>query len=249
MVYVFYDYRAPEKIREGLIAAGFIPLEVRGSDGLSEAVHGHADLNVLNIGKTLVVRREVAEYYPALLSCEGVVVSDEMTKAQYPDEAKFCAKVAGETLYHGKVVADDVLRVAEAEGLSCQMIRQGYVACNLLVVDASHAITSDASVAKALSLHGVEVLQIRDGFVSLPPYPYGFIGGASGVYRDIVYFLGDVMRHPDGERMVAFITSCEKNVVSLSRGELFDGGGLVFFESELPLTVGENAKNNSEQRN
>ena len=245
MIYVFYDYRAPREVRERLIEAGFVPLALRGSKGLSDAVHGHADLNVLHIGKTLVVRREIAECYPALLSCEGVVVSDEMTKAQYPDEAKFCAKVVGDILYHGKVVADDVLRVARAEGLSCQAVRQGYVACNLLVVDAFHAITSDVSVAKALSLQGVEVLQIRDGFISLPPYAYGFIGGASGVYGNSVYFLGDVMRHPDGERMVEFITSCKKNVVSLSHGELFDGGGLVFFESELSLTVGENAKNDS----
>ena len=246
MVYVFYDYRAPIEVREGLTEAGFVPLEVGGSDTLSPAVCGHADLNVVNIGNRLLVRREVAERYPALLSCERVIVSDEVTYARYPDEAKLCVKVVGKTLYHGKVVADDVLRVARAEGLSCQEVRQGYVACNLLAVDAYHAITSDASIAKALSLRGVEVLRIREGFISLPPYPYGFIGGASGVYRDCVYFLGDVMRHPDGEAMVSFIASCGKRCVSLSQGELFDGGGLVFFESELPLAIGENAQNDGE---
>ncbi len=241
MVYVFYDFRAPSEVYEKLSQMGFVPLKVEKSESLSGPVCGHADLSVAKIGKTLLIRGEVARRYPFLASLEGVFVSDEDVGEEYPSEAKFCVKVVGDTLYHGKVVAEDALRIAKAEGLSTSAVRQGYVACNLLVLDAHHVITSDLSLANALSLRGVKVLRIREGGISLPPYPYGFIGGASGVYGNTVYFLGDVMRHPDGEKIMQFVASCAMEVCCLYDGELFDGGGLVFWESRFPPTVGENS--------
>ena len=235
MVYVFCDYRIPEKMREELKKRGFHPLPVSGDGMLSPAVCGHPDLLVARVGETLVVEEEVVRRYPALSRCDGVRVSLERASAVYPNEAKFCVKAVGDTLYHGKAVAEDIRLVAEEEGYSLREVRQGYVACNLLVVDEGHIVTSDPSIEKALSSRGVEVLKIREGFVNLPPYPHGFIGGASGVYGDTVYFLGDVMSHPDGKKIEEFISGCGMRAVCLSDGELFDGGGLVFWQTALTI--------------
>ena len=249
MIYVFCDSRIPEGMRKRLCECGFAPLLVSESKMLSEAVCAHADLQAAAVGKKLVVQKALAQHYPFLYECEGVFVSDELTGAQYPEETRFCVKAVGDTLYHGKAASEDILRMAQGEGLSLCEVKQGYVACSLLVLDGGHAITSDASLSRALQARGVNVLIIREGYVSLPPYPYGFIGGASGVYDKTVYFLGDIMTHPDGGKIVDFIASCGMQTVCLGEGELFDGGGLLFFSCDSAAGVGEHADNDGKQGN
>ena len=43
-----------------------------------------------------------------------------------------------------------------------------------------------------------------------------------------VFFLGDIMTHPDGERITEFIENLGMKVVSLGEGELQDMGEIVF---------------------
>jgi hypothetical protein len=83
-------------------------------------------------------------------------------------------------------------------------------------------------IANKLRNLGVNVLLIEPGHISLPPYEYGFIGGASGVCGDKVYFLGNIKLHPDGERMEKFIRDAGLIPVNLSDEPLVDLGGLMF---------------------
>ena len=239
MKYVFCDCRVPLEMRKRLSGEGFTVLPIYESKGLSAPVCAHTDLSVLKIGERLLVRREVTEWYPFLREAQGVVLSDEAVLPRYPEETKFCAKVVGRTIYHGRAVATDVSELAREEGLTPCEVKQGYVACNLLVLDEGHAITSDRALARTLIAHGVDVLLICEGHITLAPYPYGFIGGTSGTFSGRVYFLGDVRMHPDGERMLCYIASLGLEAVCLGEGELFDGGGLVFWE-DTTLPVCEN---------
>ena len=239
MKYVFCDGRVPSQIRERLCREGFTVLPMKKSACLSEAVCAHVDLSVLKIGEKLLVRDEVVEWFPFLCENRKVIVSKERPIPRYPEETMFCAKVVGGTLYHGKAVAQDALRVASEEGLATCEVKQGYVACSLLALDEKHAITSDKTITDALLSRGGDVLRIREGYISLAPYPYGFIGGACGVYKDCVYFLGDVRTHPDGKKIIDYLTACGFRYICLGEGELFDGGGLVFWE-DTTLPVCEN---------
>ena len=236
-------------MQEQLKNAGFFLLPIEASESLSLSVSAHVDLNVVKIIDTLLVRDEIAKQYPFLRKMEGVRISEEAVVPKYPDEAKFCVKVLGNTLYHGKTVAEDITGIATEYGLICCEVRQGYVACNLLSLDDTHAITSDPSLYKVLTSRGVEVLLIREGYISLPPYPYGFIGGAGSVRCGKVYFLGDVMTHPDGKEIVDFITSCQMEVCCLGERELFDGGGLVFWDVPSSSGIAQDTQDNGKQRN
>ena len=73
-------------------------------------------------------------------------------------------------------------------------------------------------------------MYIASGGISLPPYGTGFIGGASGVDGDTVYFTGDIMTHPDGARITDALSSRGAKCVSLCDGGLFDVGGIKFIE-------------------
>ena len=83
-------------------------------------------------------------------------------------------------------------------------------------------------MAQALSKLGINVTVISNADISLPPYEYGFIGGASGVFGDTVYFLGNPDLHRDGEKIRAAITGAGYKLCALSDEPLYDYGTLIF---------------------
>ncbi|MBR7082213.1 MAG: hypothetical protein IKI49_05895, partial [Oscillospiraceae bacterium] len=106
------------------------------------------------------------------------------------------------------ITSPKILKYAQNAGLELINVRQGYTRCSCVVVDDSALITSDSGVAAALSgRRDLEVLKIREGFVALDGFEYGFLGGASGrIGRDVI-FNGDLSDHPDGEIIRDFIES------------------------------------------
>ena len=129
-------------------------------------------------------------------------------------------------------VAEELLQYAKETGLTVLTVRQGYAKCNLCVVSDRAAITEDASVAAALCSVGIDVLHIRAGSVSLPPYAYGFIGGASGNDGTHVFFYGDLALHPDGKRIAAFCQEHGRVPISLAAHPLHDVGSLLFYSKK-----------------
>lgn len=105
-------------------------------------------------------------------------------------------------------------------------IKQGYAACSTLYCGGV-AVTSDPSVATALSSFGVEVLKIGAGHIHLEPYDYGFIGGASVVVGDTVFTFGELTCHPDCVAISAFLTGVGMKILPLFDGELYDFGSAV----------------------
>ena len=85
-------------------------------------------------------------------------------------------------------------------------------------------------MSRALSNCGIKVTKIQNGAIALPPYEYGFIGGAAGVFKDKVYFSGNVERHPDGKRIIDAITGEGFVPISLSDEPLADVGRIIFIE-------------------
>ena len=82
-------------------------------------------------------------------------------------------------------------------------------------------------MAITLEKNGVNVTLISNGGISLPPYDYGFIGGASGVIGKNVFFFGDISKHPDCKKICSAIENAGYTPVSLSDEELTDLGGII----------------------
>jgi hypothetical protein len=112
-------------------------------------------------------------------------------------------------------------------------VAQGYPACTVLKLSDGAAVTADRGMAKVLSEHGIRVYLIEDGGIALPPYEYGFIGGSAGVHDGVVYFLGDVSRHPSYAAILAALECEGLRHVSLSGGALVDLGGILFADGDL----------------
>ena len=109
--------------------------------------------------------------------------------------------------------------------LSLSGVLFGYTRCSVCVLSQSHVITADPGLAKALD-NFCEVLLIRPGYIELPGYDYGFIGGAAlPLPGNSVGFCGNVLSHPDGDRILCFAEHAGVQAVCLSDEPLYDSGG------------------------
>ena len=90
------------------------------------------------------------------------------------------------------------------------------------------SITADRGIHRAAREAGINSLLIGAGNVSLDPYEYGFIGGATGTFKNKVFFCGDLEEHPDKQKIVEFISACGKECVFLPFERLTDTGSILF---------------------
>ena len=220
----------PEEAREKLSSRvdGLILLPPHPT--LPEPVASHADMLFCTVDKTVFFDKIYADTYPDVIKavCDrgglDPVIVMPLGK-EYPADV------------HLNVLVADTFAVCRKDSASAEVlsrlagrrivnVKQGYAACSCLAYR-DLVVTADCTITKALN--GVcDTLIISSGGISLAPYDTGFIGGASGVDGDTVYFVGDIMNHTDGKRTVAALESRGANCVSLGERELFDVGGIKF---------------------
>ena len=229
------DNRISAACERGLILRGFCVVKLPASKRLSAPVGSHPDMLLFYHDGHIISSADYCDeaayaFSDIRESAPNVSIhfSDSEFKEKYPYDAIFNALVIGDKIFlKSDTASSDVLKYAKSRGLSPVHVSQGYPACTTLAFGEA-AITADKGMARVLRREGFRVTEIENGGISLPPYEYGFIGGASGVFGNTVYFLGDVKRHPDGEKIIRAIESEGFNTVSLSDEELADLGRIIF---------------------
>ena len=79
-----------------------------------------------------------------------------------------------------------------------------------------------------------DALKISPGGVGLKNFPYGFIGGASGLLNNKKLLLcGDLNIHPDGDKIRDFVNHKGVNIICLSSTKLFDFGSILYFDDSF----------------
>ena len=106
--------------------------------------------------------------------------------------------------------------------------RQGYSRCSVCVVNDNAIITADEGICRSAKAHGIDVLKIRPGYIDLPGFDYGFIGGASFKLSDTkLAFTGGLDKHPDAERIIEFASLHNIDIVYITDKPAFDIGGAI----------------------
>ena len=147
---------------------------------------------------------------------------------QYPHDVRLnCLRLGKKLIANTKFCSRDILDDAEKRGLVIIHVNQGYARCSTLAVNESAVITADDGIAAALEKAGVEVLRIRQGYIRIPQYEYGFIGGAGARLGKDILFYGDPARHPHGQRIIDFINDRGLGIWCSGNHELIDFGSCV----------------------
>jgi hypothetical protein len=232
---VITDRRIDNSSLSALENYGFEPILLPPADYLAKAVSAHTDMLVfIGFGRLFCHEKYYAKNASVIdrissLAALDLVLSDEPTGEKYPSDVLFNACVVGNRLIcNENTVSKLILELARENGYEIISVPQGYTKCSVAVVSDNAIITADKAIAVACKSAELGVLEISEGHISLPPYEFGFIGGASGVCDDKVYFCGSIDLHPEGEQIKDFCKKHKKNAVSLSGGELQDVGSLFF---------------------
>ncbi len=232
------DERISLACERGLMLRGFRVLKLPGCEKLPEAMRSHPDMLMFTHKKRIITSADygdIADFTFSELSAyiSGIFFTftvDGYGK-EYPRDCIFNALVIGNKMFcKSDTASRAVTEYARAEGLKLIRVKQGYPACTVLPLGDNAAITSDRGMAEALTAEDIRVTLIDDGGIILPPYDYGFIGGAAGVFGDTVYFLGDIDTHPSADDIKRAITAAKLKYESLSSEPLFDLGRILFFE-------------------
>lgn len=227
------DIRTPHSAVQKLESLGFEAVLMPAFECLAEPVASHPDMLIFPFGDKIICHRKYYETANAQITriADGkeLVLSDEAVSASYPHDILFNSAVIGNNLLcNTDFTSSSVLDTAKESGLEVHNIKQGYAKCSCCTVSDNAVITSDPTVYRAALEIGADVLFVDSGYVSLPGYNYGFIGGSSGIYEDKIFFCGDVGLHPDGDNIIRFCKSHGKAPVILYDGPLLDIGSIFF---------------------
>ena len=220
----------PQDALSALVFRGYDVITLPAHPALPEPVASHADMVTAVLDNAVFFDKIYGEAYPHLTSAlrgrgVDVVVLDECIGGEYPRDVLLNVLI-GRNFAIGHERSSQTLREALSASRGFIAVKQGYAACSTLLARGA-LVSADRGIIRAASAY-CDTLTVSPGHIALPPYDTGFIGGASGVDDDTVYFVGDVRSHPDGERIVSHLASHGADAVSLAGGQLVDVGGIKF---------------------
>lgn len=223
-------------LKDALDTLGITAIQTEEERRLPKPVRFHPDLQVSPLyDKQMFVLKRSPLNNQLVRQGFSVSETERCPEQTYPKDV-LCGCLVWNSYLIGNPRGVDpaIQEAAQKQGLQFLPVGQGYCACSVALVDANHAITADRGLERALKAEGFEVLLIRPGFIELPGYDTGFIGGCSGkLAPDKMAFAGQLSSHPDGELIRAFLKSQGISAVELRKGPLLDVGGI------LPLLQGE----------
>jgi hypothetical protein len=234
MKLLIVDYRITPKCESFLLKEGFSLLKLPPDNLLGEAISSHPDTVMFHLNGNIITTADYCDTAPYIFSdirelCPEVKIhfTSDRRSATYPHDCVMNALVIGNKLFCKRdSVSEVIIRLADDMGYEIYHTSQGYPACSVLAFG-NNAITADRGLGRLMEEVGISVTYINQGGISLPPYEYGFIGGASGVVGNKVYFFGDISKHPDGEIICKTIKESGYIPISLSDEALSDFGGVI----------------------
>ena len=190
----------------------------------------HADIQCLIIDDNAFVLKCCDYLTKQLSKYKNVIICGENINRKYPYNIALNACVIGKNLIGNlKYIDEKVINFCKYKGYNFINVKQGYTACSCLKIGDRALITADLSICKALKNTDIEVLLIEQGSINLKGANYGFIGGASGVYKDKIYFFGDLAAHKNYNEISKFILDHHFQIVNMIENKnLIDIGGALF---------------------
>lgn len=236
-VFALVDERISDACLSSLEGHGYYVIKLPKMSDINSPIASHTDIISFKLKEKLFFSEKYFNRFFDILSPlnpQNITLTKDSQGVNYPLDAIFNGLLMGELLFcKSDTFSKEILAIASENGVKAVHVKQGYPACVTLKISENAAITADKGMEKALKSKGISVLTIENGAVSLPPYEYGFIGGAGAAFEDKVYFLGDIKKHPDGERIISFTEENGRSAVSLSNEPLVDLGGILFIEQDI----------------
>ena len=204
-------------------------------DRLAPQVSSHADMLIFTIDSTVFCNEDYYKKHTSifnLIKNYGYEInhSEFEISAEYPNDIALNQAVIRKNLFgYEKKCAKSILNYANSHEYSYTPIKQGYAKCSTLILGDKAIISADTGIINLAKKLKVNAWQIKNAAneIKLDGYDYGFIGGASAVYKDNVFFFGDLMLHSQGKEITEFCSNNGFTTISLTNKPLYDIGGAI----------------------
>lgn len=203
------------------------------SKTLAPPVSYHPDMQLFPCGNgRFIVTPERYHTYLNLIQNANFIKGNTTLSSTYPHDIAYnVARLKRYAFCNKKYLDTKVSAYLQSENVKIMNVKQGYAKCSVCIVNSRAVITADKGLHSAVLSAGFDSLLIRPGYVSLPGYDCGFIGGCSGLIApDKLLFCGDITKHPDFTKIAAF---CKLQETKL---EWIDALPLTDIGSMIPLT-------------
>jgi hypothetical protein len=234
MKYAIIDFRTTSEEKYTLESLGFQILICPPSQLLYEAVCGHPDMLLHIIDrKTIMVHKNMDENFVETLKklSFDVVFSMNNLKDAYPEDIILNSISFPKLFIHNLKYTDPNL-LNHIKNKVPINVKQGYTKCSTAIVNKTSVMTSDKTIAKALSKENMDVLLLPPGDILLPGLNYGFIGGCCGLLdKNSMAFYGDLNCYAFGKEVLNFLKKYDVEPIFLKKGKLIDRGSLFIIEN------------------
>lgn len=234
---IFLSELANEVLIEYMKTKGAVVL-VPKDKRFDERINSHPDLVISIIDGTLIVDEHAnIEIFKQLDVLDvPYVLGNSRLAAAYPNDIAYNAVTTKDYLVHSLNHTNSlILQHSKSSGKKLISVKQGYTKCSTVVVNHNSIITSDQGIHQA-SKDEMNTLLIQPGHVLLEGHDHGFLGGASGSFEDSIIFHGDLSKHPDFEKIVAFVEGNNKEVIYFKEFLLTDIGSMLVYQYQLPTS-------------
>ena len=209
-------------------------IELPPFSALDARVASHPDMLIHILGGRLFVSadyyNEAKDVIDKIASCGGLelITTADRLCASYPLDIAFnLFEINNSIIGRLDFISKEIKEYAKSLNISLNNVNQGYAKCSTVALN-NAVISADKGICDTARSLGAEALRISSDGVLLDGYGCGFIGGASGVFGDTVYFCGNITKHKNGLEIVDFCQSHGYSVISLSDEPLYDVGTIIF---------------------
>lgn len=234
MKYAIVDFRTTVEEKCALTNLGYKILICPPSQLLYEAVCGHPDMLLHIIDrKTIMVHKDMDKNFVETLKNLNfdVFFSMNSLKDTYPEDIILNSISFSKLFIHNLKYTDTNL-LSYMKNKTSINVKQGYTKCSTAIVSKTSVMTSDKTIAKALSKENIDVLLLPPGDILLPGLNYGFIGGCCGLLDDnSIAFYGDLNCYAFGKEVLNFLKKYDVKPIFLKKGKLVDRGSLFIVEN------------------
>ncbi len=224
------DPRLSDQIMKSLQNSGFKTIAVPLIEKVDQPLAGHPDIQMFIHDTNIFVHPDIDKsFLKKIEDYVNIMICSSKLDKKYPGDISYNIACTGKIAIHKKAFTDkEIMDYLLRNQIEIIDTRQGYSKCSTLIVDDSSIITADNAIHLSAESAGLDSLLISEGYIDLPGYNYGFIGGASGRFIDTIYLTGSIDHHPDKERIVNFVESKKMHLKILSEEKIFDAGSIFF---------------------
>ncbi|RLD45841.1 MAG: hypothetical protein DRI86_04930 [Bacteroidetes bacterium] len=223
---IIADKRIPKEAKDRLSEIGDLCL-FSTENIVYEAISGHPDIFIFQKGNSVILAPETPKYIIDKLQQYKIDITFGSSNVgeKHPQTTPYnIAYGDGVFVGNSKTTDNAIMNLSSKE--TWFQSPQSYARCNTIVLDKSHIITSEHTVASSIE----DSLFINPKEVILAGYPHGFFGGCVGFYKNKLYLLGRLKYHSQHKEILQYCNKLNIEIVELYDGVFFDGGGVFFFD-------------------